>query len=636
MEPRDVERRLTTILSADVVGYSRLMGKDEAGTLAALKVHRKELIEPKASQYHGRTVKLMGDGALMEFTSVVDAVLFAVEIQCAMRERNVGIPPDKQILYRMGINIGDVIVEGDDIFGDGVNVAARLEGLAEPGGICVSRTVHNQVKPKIDLTFEDLGEKKVKNIAAPISVYRVLIDHAANALTTPVRRVANHRPLQWPLAAMAAAVLLALISGVVWLWPWEPNVLLESNEKTALHLLDRPSIAVLPFDNMSDDPDLDYFNVGITEDIISGLSANPELRVIARSSSFAYKGRTTKVQDIAKELDVRFILEGSVRKIADRVRITAQLIDAATGQHVWAQQFDKEGTDVFALQDDVTAQIIGTLGGPEGRIKKSLQESTWNKGRINLDEYDYYLRGHAIFFRGTKEAMLEARRIWQEGLGRFPGSGLLLVKIAWTHYRAVQDGWTEDRGRDLEEAFRLAQEGLSDPNIPVVGQWYGRWVLALTFARLRGDLHKALEQAEQALALAPRDSWTLVHLSEVYLWSGQVDRALKMHRTAVEHDPHFGRWFYRYFGWASSLEGRCDEAIDHLSKLTWSNLDALRIRASCYARLGLSEKARATVGEMLEMDPQVSLARLREELPYRNAADLERELTDLRSAGLPE
>ncbi len=304
-----MERRLTTILATDVVGYSRLMGEDEAGTLVALQVHRAELFDPKISQYNGRTIKLMGDGALIEFPSVVDAVIFAVEVQCAMRDRNQSVPKDKQIVFRIGINLGDVIIEGDDIYGDGVNVAARLEGLADPGGICLRRAVRNQVRDKLDLDFEDLGEIEVKNIARPVRVFRVILDDKAAALATPVLDMpAQPARGRWPAIAAGLALSVVVVAGLVWWQPWAPKVEPASVERMALPLPDKPSIAVLPFDNMSGNVEQDYFADGMTEDLITDLSKVSGLFVISRNSTFTYKDKPVEVRQVAVDLGVRYVL----------------------------------------------------------------------------------------------------------------------------------------------------------------------------------------------------------------------------------------------------------------------------------------------------------------------------------------
>ncbi len=342
MNPQHEERRLTTILAADVVGYSRLMAADEGGTFAQLKTHRKELIGPKIAEYSGRVVKLMGDGTLMEFGSVVDAVHFAVDVQRAMAERNAEVPEDQRITYRIGINIGDIIVEGDDIYGDGVNVAARLEALAEPGGICISRTVFNHVRNKVALAFEDLGELQVKNIPDPVRVYRVDLSR------TDTDSVG-----------------------------WSPDT-------GSLPLPDKPSIAVLPFENMSGDPEQEFFADGMAEEIITALSRYRWFFVIARNSSFTYKGHAVDVKQVAKELGVRYVLEGSVRKAGDRVRVTAQLIDASTGNHIWAERYDRELDDIFALQDEITQTIVTAIEPELGAVE---QERARRKPPDNLDAW---------------------------------------------------------------------------------------------------------------------------------------------------------------------------------------------------------------------------------------------------------
>jgi TolB-like protein/class 3 adenylate cyclase len=354
-----MERRLAAILAADVVGYSRLMEADEADTLAALKGHRKELIDPEIAAHSGRMVKLMGDGALVEFSSVVDALACAVAIQKAMRERNQGAPEDRRIDFRIGVHLGDIIVEGEDLYGDGVNVAARLEGLAEPGGVCISQQTYDHIGTKLDLGYEDLGEQQVKNIARSVRAYRVVLDGAA-----PRQALTAKRRGPSALQVLGSAGVIALIGAGLGLglWrPWAPDIEPVPVERMAFPLPEKPSIAVLPFDNLGGDPEQDYFTDGITEDLITDLSKVSGLFVIARHSSFAYKGKGVDVRDIAQDLGVRYVLEGSVRRAGDQVRINAQLIDATTGGHLWAERYDGALTDVFALQDQVTRQIVAAL-----------------------------------------------------------------------------------------------------------------------------------------------------------------------------------------------------------------------------------------------------------------------------------
>ena len=376
MTPQNVKRKLAAILAADIVGYSRLMGADETGTLAQLKTHRKELIDPKIAEHCGRIVKTTGDGILVEFASVVDAVQCAVEVQRAMTQRNAHVPEDRRLEFRVGINLGDIIIDGDDIYGDGVNIAARLEGLAEPGGICISGTAFDQVEGKLDYGYEFSGEQQVKNIEKPVRVYSVRPD--------------KDDQVEKPSADKAG-------------------------EKSPPH--DKPSIAVLPFTNMSGDPEQAYFSDGITEDIITDLSKVSGLFVIARHSSFTYRGKEVKLEQVGRELGVRFVLEGSVRKAGDRVRITAQLVDATTENHLWAERYDRNLEDIFAVQDEVAQKVVSALAVT---LKAGEEERLGRKHTPNLEAYDLFLRGRALVFLPTVDNILSARRFFDRATGRSP------------------------------------------------------------------------------------------------------------------------------------------------------------------------------------------------------------------------
>src|SRR6202521_2781761 len=375
-------RRLAAILAADVAGYSRLMGADEEGTHERLKAHRRALVDPKITEHRGRIVKTTGDGMLVEFASVVDAVRCAVEVQRGMAERNAEVPQEQRIEFRIGINVGDIILDGGDIFGDGVNVAARLEGLAEPGGICLSGDAQRQVRGKLDVVFEDAGEQRLKNIAWPVRVFRV----------RPAGAAANARP--------------------------------------ALALPDKPSIAVLPFQNLSGDPEQEYFADGMVEDIITALSRFRNLFVISRNSSFTYKGHAVDVKQVGRELGVRYVLEGSVRKAANRVRITAQLIDAATGAHLWADRFDGGLEDIFSLQDQVTASVVGAIAP---KLEQAEIERAKRKPTESLDAYDYYLRGIASVNLGTRDANAEALRLFYRASELDPDFATAYGMAAWCY-----------------------------------------------------------------------------------------------------------------------------------------------------------------------------------------------------------
>jgi TolB-like protein/class 3 adenylate cyclase len=621
-----LERRLAAILAADVVGYSRLMGVDEAGTLEALKRDRKELIEPKAGQYNGRTIKLMGDGTLMEFPSVVEAVTFAVEVQLAMAERNREVPEDRRILYRIGINVGDVIVEGNDIYGDGVNIAARLEALAEPGGICVRRNVRNQIRDKLDLDFEDLGEIEVKNIARQIRTFRVVLDEKAEALVTPVTRgPAKREPQRWPVAAAAIVVLLLVVGGTLWWRPWAPQ---------STELPHQPSLAVLPFDNFSGDADLNYFADGFSEDIITTLSRFPDMAVISRNSSFVYKGQATDIRQIGKELGVAYVLEGSVRKQGDKLRLTAQLIDAASGEHVWAERYDEEDTDPWALQDDVIGKIVASLTGEEGHLKQAEYKRTWGKDSGSLEEYDYYLRGHELFITAETEDVLEqAGAVWSEGLRKYPDSSLLRVKLALYHLARVWGYWSDDPAANIEQAEQLVQEARSSPALSPQARRLGHWGMAWA-QQMKGDLPGALEEAKAAIALAPYDTYMVGDLAAIIAMAGEPGEAVAMLEGIRSRSPNFeDHWELAV---AYYLVGDDERAIETALEYRRNSLDSYVLLASSYVRLGQMDEARTAIETLLELDPQFSQEDLKDNYLYSDPSILERQAADLGKAGLPE
>jgi len=596
MEPRE-ERRLTAILSADVVGYSLLMGRDEAGTLAALKAHRRQLLAPKAAQYRGRTVKLMGDGTLMEFNSVVDAVRFAIEVQCGMRERNAGVPEDRRILYRMGINIGDIIVEGEDIYGDGVNIAARLEGLAEPGGICLARNVYNQIKGKLTLEFEHLGEKEVKNIAEPVTVYRVLLDDKATALVTPLVEAPAEvgRVRRWHAAAALVIAALA-VGGLVWWQPWGPEFEPASVERMALPLPDKPSLAVLPFSNFSADPEQSYFADGMTEDLITDLSHLSGIFVIARNSSWAYKDKPTKVQQVAEELGVRYVLEGSVRREGDHVRINAQLVDALSGRHLWAERYDGSTGDVFALQDKVIRQIVAALA-----VNLTSDESALVADAETAvpAAYDAFLQGWEHYRWGTTkdtaEDSVKAITFFEQAIRLDPAYGRAYAGLAAAYWSFVSSGWQSAVGMEWEHSYdgltgNLAK-ALEHPTplaYSVSAEWLAR----------QGRPEEALTQIERALALAPNEADTHVSKARILNVVGRAEEAEGAVRIAMRLNPHYGPDYLSVLGRALLHEERYAEAAEFieraLSRLPDSDQDYVTL-AAIYGHLGRTKDAAAAV-----------------------------------------
>jgi len=540
-------RRLAAILAADVAGYSRLMGADDEGTLAALKALRRELYDPKIKEHRGRVVKTTGDGLLLEFASVVDAVRCAVEVQRAMAERNVDVPPDRRIEFRMGINLGDIIRDGRDIYGDGVNIAARLEALAEPGGICVSRVVHDQVRDKLDVAFEDLGEQQVKNIARPVHVWRVQL---------------GAKP------AVSASAPLALP--------------------------DKPSIAVLPFQNMSGDPEQEYFVDGMVEEIITALSRIPWLFVLARNSSFSYKGQSPDVKRVGRELGVRYVLEGSVRKGGDRVRITGQLIEAETGAHLWADRFDGLIEDVFELQDKVASSVAGVI---EPALQAAETARSANRPTNDLTAYDLYLRAYAMVLSSTRRSP-EALRLLEQAIERDPRYGPALAWAAFCCYRLVIDGRSEDpeadRLKGVDFARRALEVGGDDPgilaNAALALAYFGEDIGAMTalvdralalnpnFARgwyvsgvLRhwaGQPDVTIEHVEAALRLSPRAriGTSLIEIGAAHFYARRFDEAASKLILAIQDDPSFPSP-YRFLAACYAHMSRLDEAREIVKQL---------------------------------------------------------------------
>jgi len=632
-----MERRLSAILAADVVGYSRLMGEDEAGTLAALKTHRKELLEPKAAQYHGRTVKLMGDGALMEFASVVDAVAFAVEVQAAMAARNEGVPEDRRIVFRIGINVGDIIVEGDDIHGDGVNVAARLEGLAEPNGICVARNVFNQVKDKLDLTIEFLGERDVKNIAEPVTVYRVVLDDKAAELVTPVvQETAEPASRHWARAAAVVAGILFLAGGVFWWQPWAPDVEPASIERMAFPLPDIPSIAVLPFSNMSDDPAQEYFSDGITEDLITDISKVSGLFVVARNSTFAYKGKSVDVRQIARELGVRYVLEGSVRRAGEQVRVNAQLIDATTGGHVWADRYDGSVADVFELQDKVTRKIVNVLAV---QLTVGERDQIARRETENSDAYDSFLKGWEQYQLQRPASIRQAIGHFEKAVELDPQYSRAYAALSATYWQAWKRFWQARLGMRIHEPQFLAEEFLEkamhDPT-PLALQ------TAASMLAQQGRHADALREGERAVAMDPNDADSYVALAGALSMAGQSKKAMELIERAMRLNPHYPPSYLYELGLARFGLGQFAEAANALEKATALNPDdrwSSRLLLAAYGHLGRGEDA-AKIFEEAEknwrgFDP-LSVRSVAFWYPFKQPADAERLAEGLRRANVPD
>jgi adenylate cyclase len=574
----------------DIAGYSRLMGANEEGTLRQLKEHRKELIDPKITEHRGRIVKTSGDGMLVEFVSVVDAVRCAVDVQRGMIERNAKLPVESRIQFRVGINVGDIISDDNDIYGDGVNVAARLEALAEPGGICVSRNVHDQVRDKLSFSFEDIGEQVFKNIARSIGVHRVSL--AENAPLTVLK-------------STAAA------------------------QKPELASSDRPSLAVLPFANMSGDPEQEYFADGISEDIITGLSKLRWFFVIARNSSFAYKGKTADVKRAARELGVRYVLEGSVRKSGNRVRITAQLIDAATGNHIWADHYDGNLTDIFALQDEITEKVVAAI---EPRLLEAEGIRSQNRSPEDLGAWDMVIQANSLFWRLTKAETETAIETLRRAVQRYPEYAPARSMLAFVLLISGYLGW-----------------GLMDPQLKEAATLAGRaaelddsdpWAhLALGFvAFVRRRTNVATAEFRRALALNPNFAAAHGYLGWTLAFDGQADQAITHLEEAIRLSPHDPQnaIFNTGLAVAHYLEGRYTDAVEY-SRKTLQQRSAFtaghRIYCASLAQDGQIDEAREALARLKEMHPDLSIAWIERHVPY-TPGPMAKFLEGMRKAGL--
>ncbi|MGY2909514.1 adenylate/guanylate cyclase domain-containing protein [Bradyrhizobium sp. URHC0002] len=594
MSSEHVERRLAAILAADVAGSCRLIGIDEEGTLAQLKALRKTLFDPKIAEHHGRVVKNTGDGAIAEFASVVDAVRCADEIQRGMAKQNIDVPQDKRIELRIGIHVGDIIIEENDIFGDGVNIAVRLEGIAEPGGISISDDARRQTRGKVDVTFEDLGSQSLKNIAEPMRVWRVPYGRAVPAV-----------PNRWPV------------------------------EET-LALPDKPSVAVLPFTNLSSDPEQEYFADGMVDDIITALSHFKALFVIARNSSFAYKGRAVDVKQVGRELGVRYVLEGSVRKAANRVRITGQLVDTATGAHLWADRFDGGLGDVFDLQDRVTESVVGAIAPA---LEKAEIERARRKPTESLDAYALYLRGLARFYQvASRQANEEALRLFKSAIELDPDFASAYGRAAHCYAIGRANGWLSVTPNEIAEVTRLAQRavelGKDDPIALAAGGW------ALTI--IVRDLEVGAGLIDRALVLNPNlaEAWSFD--GWVKNWLGEPEAAIERFARAMRLSPLDPSLLRMPSGTAHAyfFLGRYDEAASWAAMALQDNADyqpGLRIAAASNAMAGRPEKAHKALARLRLLNPTLRVSTLKHVLgPFRRAEDLLRYEEGLRQAGLPE
>jgi adenylate cyclase len=584
MAAEGVKRKLVAILSADVAGFSRLMGENEEATLETLGGHR-EVIDELIAGHDGRVVGSAGDSVLAEFPSPVEALRCAVAAQAALAERNAALPDARQMRFRVGVNLGDVMVKGDDIFGDGVNVAARLEGLAAAGGICISGPVYDQVRGKLDLVYDDLGPQSVKNIAEPIRVYRVGPGGSAHTAEAP--------------------------------------------PAPKLELPDRPSIAVLPFENLSGEAEQEYFSDGITEDLITDLSKISGLFVIARNSTFAYKGQSPNVAQVAAELGVRYVLEGSVRKARNRVRINAQLIDGGSGGHLWAERYDRELEDIFAVQDEVTQRIVSALAL---KLTEDEQRRLAAKGTQNLEAHDCFLRGRTCMWRHTDDEIARARPMFARAVELDPGFAAAHAGLAYTHIIDYTNGWSESPAEALDRAEAAARRAVELDESEAFGH------LALGVTHLwRRQYEAAAAEAERVLASEPNSVEGYLLLGNILSYVGQPQQAVEVFKKANRLNPNFPDLHLQFLGQAQFLAGRYDEAAATFRTRIDKNPDTDVSHvwlAGCYGHLGRIADAKAEWAEALKVNPDYSLEHRRRVLPFKDPADLDRLIEGLAKAGV--
>jgi TolB-like protein/class 3 adenylate cyclase/Tfp pilus assembly protein PilF len=587
-----VQRRLAAVLAADVAGYSRLMGADEVGTLEALKTHRREVVDPAIADHNGRIVKTTGDGMLVEFSSAVDAVTCAMAVQGKMAERNETVIP--AITFRIGINVGDIIIDGDDIFGDGVNVAARVENECEPGGVCLSGSAFEQVRGKADFAFDDLGERSLKNIDRPVRLYAA---RPAGSAKTPE----------------AASSFKAI---------------------PPLQLPDKPSIAVLPFQNMSGDPEQEYFADGMVEDIITALSRIKWLFVIARNSSFAYKGKAIDIRQVGRELGVRYVLEGSVRKAGNRVRITGQLIEASTASHIWAEKFDSALDNIFDLQDQVATHVVSTISP---RLQQSELERANCKPTENLTAYDYYLRGFAKRHTSKKETFVEALPLLKKAIELDQGYAQAYAAIAFWYVLLITYGWSQNREQENAEAIWFARKALELNTEDSLVLAQGGYTLGHIADELEdgADFLKRATSADPNFAMA----WYLRGLINVFM--GNYDEAIVQLERSLRLSPFDPLAFATYNGLAYSnlFSGRNDKATEWAEASVRHNpnyLGSRRVLLACYAASGNIEAAKAVWEVAHRMDPTQRISDIRKRYPLRRDQDVGELAECFRMVGMPE
>jgi adenylate cyclase len=634
MTPEKFKRKLAAILSADVKGYSRLMGEDEEGTIRTLNTYM-GVITGFIQQHRGRVVSTAGDSVLAEFPSVVDAVRCSVGIQEELKDRNKELPEAKRMEFRIGVNLGDVVEEGDNILGDGVNVAARVQSLADGGGICIAGTVHEHIEKKLSLSYEYVGEQTVKNIEKPVRVYRILME--PKVIVSQVAAEKKPKTRQWQQIVLLGIVLIVVLAAVgLWrfyLRPTPPPREVASKEKMAITLPDKPSIAVLPLDNLSGDPGQESLADGVTEDITTTLSKIPEIFIIARNSAFQYKGKRIDVKKVAENLGVKHVLEGSVQKSGEHVRITAQLIDASSGHHIWSEKYDRQMRDLFALIDDVTRNIAVAL---QIKLTEGEQARVWHRDTRNLEAWALATQAWNLIARFTREDNARTQELAEQAVKLDPQYGFAWSLLAYSYFNAARNGWCESPEEYLKKAIELNQKALSLNKdlfcaTAMLGQIY--WA--------QRQYERAIETGRRSIELGPNISVNYVILSEILCYAGNFEEAITLSEKAMRLHP-FCPWYYlRTLARSYRMVGRYEEALglygqilSRAQKESFSPLLAHIGLAEVYSEMGRDEEAHTQALEILRIDPSFSLEKWSKMEPFRDGKHLERRLIALRKAGL--
>jgi adenylate cyclase len=628
MNTQDFKRKLTAVFSADVAGYSRLMGEDEAATVKTLEAY-KQIMFSLIKQHRGRVIDSPGDNLLAEFASVVDAVQCGVAVQKEIQARNAELSENRRMQFRIGINLGDVIEEQDRIYGDGVNIAARLESCADPGGICVSKTAFDHIETKLPLGYEYLGEKEVKNIAKPVGAYRVLMEPRVTVAGAKDKKPSIPVWRRKGILAGATAVLIVLIGVAVWNFYWRvPKIEPASKEKMAFPLPDKPSIAVLPFLNMSDDPKQEVLCDGITEEIITALSRVPNLFVIARESTSTYKGKPVKIKQVSEELGIRFVLEGSVQRSSDRLRITTQLIDALHGHHIWADRYDRKVTDLFALQDEITMNIITAL---QVKLTSGEMIHVLAKGAKNIDAFTKYLQAVDLWTRLTREANAQAKKLLEEAIALDPEYPGPYIGLAKTYGMDVFLGSTESPAQSMAKAFDFAKKAISLDNTN--GAAYS--VLSWLYSTQR-QYEKAIAESERAISLNPNSAESYMRLGLILAYAGRAEEGIPYMQKALRLNPFPSPNYFSNLAMIYCESGHYEKAIEAAKRALQSEPNTAIPNVTLtisYIRLGREEEARAAAAEVRRINPKYSLAGYAKNAPFTQA-QVERNIEALRKAGL--